>query len=78
MANDSQLLLAARSAYSIMRVRIQSMPVCYPVLSSILYTLMRSRGAKAVLAAAPEPPAVARCIEYILKVSHVVADHDSW
>ena len=45
--------------------------------NSLPLTLMRSRGAKAVLATAAEPPAVAKCIEYTLSVSKVVADQDS-
>ena len=41
-------------------------------------TLMRSRGATAVLAAAPDPPIATRCKENSLKLSNAPADHVSW
>jgi len=41
-------------------------------------TLIRSRGARAVLAKAPEPPIATKCKENNLKLSHALADHGSW
>ena len=38
---------------------------------------MRSSGARAVVATAPDPPIAVRCKENSLRLSHALADHGS-